>query len=157
MLKVFSMLNNKKIILHLYSAGCDDLIQEYASMCDQIQFHGYVSQVELQQVYASCDFLIGVGNSMNDFLPSKTYEYLAQMRPVVFFNSKGYENKVLENYPHSLQLFDDVDVSESVRKLGDFISREEGMTISKVELSSLYEKNTPDYVREVLINGLQGN
>ena len=126
-------------------------------MCDQIQFHGYVSQVELQQVYASCDFLIGVGNSMSDFLPSKTYEYLAQMRPVVFFNSKGYENKVLENYPHSLQLFDDVDVNESVSKLGDFISREVGMTISKVELSSLYEKNTPDYVREVLINGLQGN
>ena len=157
MLKVFSALSNKKIILHLYSAGCDDLVCRYAYQSAQILHHGYVSQDELQLVYGSCDFLVGVGNAVMDFLPSKTYEYLALRRPIVFFNPNGFDNEVLKKYPHSLQIADDVDVKDAVARFEVFVGSEKGKTISKKELYSLYEKNTPAYVKEVLINGLNGN
>ena len=157
MLKVFSALNNKRIILHLYSTGCDDVVLKYARRSEQIQLHDYVTQEELQQVYASCDFLIGVGNAVRDFLPSKTYEYLALRRAIIFFNPKGFENKVLEKYPHSLQIEEDDDLKDAVRCLEAFIESEHGKTISKDELFAIYNNNTPNYVREVLINGLNGN
>ena len=157
MLKVFSALNDKKIILHLYSSGCDEMVRKYATMSSQIQHHGYVSQEELQQVYASCDFLIGVGNAMNDFLPSKTYEYLSLRRSIVFFNPIGYTNNVLEKYPHSLQISDDNDLNDAVSRLETFISTEKGNTISQEELFKLYKTNTSTFVRDILITGLKNN
>lgn len=156
MLKVFSSLEDNRVLLHLYSAGCDDIIHRYSEMSSRIIVHGYVSQDELQKKYASCDILIGVGNALNDFLPSKTYEYLALRRPVVFFNPKGFENLVLAKYPHSLQVSDELSIEESVKRLQEFVSREKGKTITKEELHSLYPKNTSSYIREILINGLNG-
>lgn len=156
MLRIFSALTDKTIVLHLYSSGCDDIVRKYAGQSGQILHHGYVSQEKLQSVYASCDFLIGVGNAMNDFLPSKTYEYLSMRRPIIFFNPKGFANKVLIRYPHSLQISDDENVEEAIDKLVRFVTSERGKTISKEELYMLYEKNTPEYVRDVLIKGLKG-
>ena len=156
MLKVFSSLTKKKIILHLYCSGCEDIVNRYKTN-PNIIVNGYVSQEELQKVYASCDILIGVGNAMNDFLPSKTYEYLALRRPVVFFNHKGFDNHVLAIYPHSFQISDETPVGEAVKRFEEFVSREKGKTISKEELQSLYKKNTPAYIREILLNGLKDN
>lgn len=157
MLKVFSSLEDNRVLLHLYSSGCDEVVRRYSEDNSKIIMHGYVSQDELQKVYASCDFLIGVGNAMNDFLPSKTYEYLALRRPVVFFNPKGFENQVLAKYPHSLQVSDEMSVEEAVKSFEAFVAREKGKTISKEELQSLYHNNTPSYIKNILINGLNGN
>ncbi len=156
MLKVCSLLEDKRVLLHLYSSGCDDVVRRYSENSSRIIEHGYVSQGELQKVYASCDILIGVGNAMNDFLPSKTYEYLALRRPVVFFNPKGFGNLVLAKYPHSLQISDEIPEEEAVKRFKEFISLENGKTISKDELQSLYKSNTPSYIREILINELNG-
>lgn len=157
MLKVFSSLTDNRVFLHLYSSGCDEIVRKYSENSSGIKIHGYVSQDELQKVYSSCDFLIGVGNAMNDFLPSKTYEYLALRRPVVFFNPQGFGNQVLAIYPHSLQISDAMPIEEAVKSFEEFISLEKGKTISKEELQSLYKKNTPTYIREILSNGLNGN
>lgn len=157
MLKVFSSLEDKSVLLHLYSTGCDEIVRRYSENSPRIIVHGYVSQNELQKVYASCDFLIGVGNAMNDFLPSKTYEYLSLRRPVVFFNPKGYSNQVLVNYLHSLQVSDVMSVVEAAKSFEAFIKREKGKTISREELQLLYQNNTPSYIKNILINGLHGN
>lgn len=156
MLNVFSSIEDDRVLLHLYSSGCDEVVSNYSENSSRIIVHGYVSQDELQKVYASCDFLIGVGNAMNDFLPSKTYEYLALRRPVVFFNPKGFENQVLAKYPHSLQVSDEMSVEEAVKCFEEFVSHEKGKTISKGDLQSLYHNNSPSYIKEILINGLNG-
>jgi len=152
MLKVISALKDNNIILHLYSSGCDNLVQQYIS--NNIQANGYVSQNELQQIYASCDILIGVGNAMNDFLPSKTYEYLSLRRPIVFFNPKGFENKVLMKYPHSLQISDDTDIEQAATLFCEFVSKEKGSTIAEEELYKLYESNTDLNIRKILLTAL---
>lgn len=155
MLKIFSALNDKKIILHLYSSGCNDLVKGYAEKGDSIEANGYVSQKELQEIYASCDVLIGVGNAMKDFLPSKTYEYLSLRKPIVFFNPKGFGNIVLERYAHSLQISDDVDLNESIVKFEKFVKCERGKTISEEELNKIYNTNTEAHIREILVNALK--
>lgn len=154
MLKVFSTLNDKSVKLHLYSSGCDDLVARYAAKNEIIEANGYVSQKELQEIYASCDVLIGVGNAMNDFLPSKTYEYLSLRKPIVFFNPKGFDNKVLEKYPHSLQISDRVNLKEAIGIFEEFVDSEKGKTISEEELNIKYNTNTETYIRGILIKAL---
>lgn len=157
MLKVFSSLKENRVMLHLYSSGCEDIVLRYSENSSRIITHGYVSHDELQRVYASCDFLIGVGNAMNDFLPSKTYEYLSLCRPIVFFNSAGYDNKVLERYPHSLQLSDDMSIEASSELFEAFVKRERGKVISEDELKKIYSDNTDVNIRRILLNGLNEN
>ncbi len=154
MLKVFSSLTDKKIKLHLYCSGCEDIVNRYKDN-PNIIVNGYVSQEELKKVYASCDFLIGVGNKMNDFLPSKTYEYLSLRKPIVFFNPLGYHNEVLKQYPYSLQITDNLEISEAATQFEGFVSEEAGKTISKEDLDSLYYKNTDQNIRSILLKGLK--
>lgn len=155
MLKIFTALNEDNIVLHLYSAGCDDVVKTYTSNNINIISHGYVSQKELKQIYASCDFLFGVGNAAIDFLPSKTYEYLSLQRPIVFFNPKGFSNHVLKKYPHSLQLSDDMPIETATEKLKVFLTQEKGKIINEMELNQLYEPNTDTHVRQILLEALQ--
>lgn len=154
MLSVFSSMKDNNIQLHLYCSGCDDIVNQYRNY-PNIIVNGYVSQEELQKVYASCDVLIGVGNKMNDFLPSKTYEYLSMRKPIVFFNPQGFDNKVLLEYPHSLQITNDAVISEAVTRFEKFVDDEKGKTISREELESLYYKNTAQNIRTILLKGLK--
>lgn len=157
MLRVFSALKDNDVVLHLYSSGCDEIVRHYLDKSSCIESNGYVSQEELYGYYASCDFLVGVGNKMNDFLPSKTYEYLSLRRPIVFFNPVGYDNKVLERYPHSLQISDDMPIEVSSELFDNFVKREKGVAISEDELKRLYSENTGENIKRILLNGLNNN
>jgi hypothetical protein len=92
---------------------------------------------------------------MNDFLPSKTYEYLSLRKPIVFFNPLGYHNEVLKQYPYSLQITDNLEISEAATQFEGFVSEEAGKTISKEDLDSLYYKNTDQNIRSILLKGLK--
>ena len=156
MLKVFSALTDKKIVLHLYSAGCAEIVNSYG-MCKNILSNGYVSQEELKRVYASCDILIGVGNKLNDFLPSKTYEYLSWRKPIVSFNPKGYPNSVLAMYPYALQITDDIPVAEAAEQLDAFVKAQGGKAICEEELKSIYRTNTAENIRDILLKALKSS
>ncbi|MBO7636928.1 MAG: glycosyltransferase [Paludibacteraceae bacterium] len=157
MLKVFSALKGQNIVLHLFSSGCDDIVRQYAQNNDGIVTHGYVSQEELRDVYTSCDFLVGVGNATHEFLPSKTYEYLSLRRPIVFFNPKGFHNEVLGKYPCSLQISDDMMIKDAVLQLENFIINNRVSVITNKELQEIYHKNTPPYIKSMLLKGLSNN
>lgn len=154
MLKVFSALKNKNVVLHLFSSGCDDIVRQYVHNNSNIVSHGYVSQEELRDVYSSCDFLIGVGNASLEFLPSKTYEYISLCHPIVFFNPKGFHNGVLDKYQYSLQLSDDITIEEASYRLESFITKNHDSDITKVELKKIYYKNTQSYIKSLLLKGL---
>lgn len=157
MLKVFSALKGQNIVLHLFSSGCDDIVRQYTQNNNEIVTHGYVSQEELRDVYTSCDFLVGVGNATHEFLPSKTYEYLSLRRPIVFFNPKGFHNEVLEEYPCSLQISDDMMIKDAVLRLENFIINNRVSVITNKELQEIYHKNTPSYIKSIFLKGLSNN
>lgn len=154
MMKVFSILSRRDIILHLYSSGCDDMVSHYSRVSSNIVSHGYVSQKELREVYSSCDFLIGVGNVVKDFLPSKTFEYISIRKPIVFFNPKGANNPVLAKYPHALQISEDEQVSQAAELFIAFVESHKGTVILEEELGRIYPNNTGTHIRGILLSGL---
>lgn len=149
MLSIFSKLKNKKIILHLFSSGCKNIISKYADM-KTIIIHPIVSHSEMIEIYASADILIGLGNSVEEFLPSKTFEYIASRKPIVYFNCGNIKNKVLESYPYSLQLTDKEDITLNRDMLETFCIGYKGYIADKDDILQLYKSNTEDNIKAIL-------
>ena len=151
LLNVFSRISKETAELHLYSKGCENIILRH-SQDQSIVPHQMVTQSELQTVYQKADLLIGVGNSVSDFLPSKTFEYIAQRKPIVYFNHGSIGNDVLTHYPCALQLSDADSVEESVGKLLDFLVNLFNPLVDKELLMIIYKKNSPESIKGILSN-----
>lgn len=154
LLKYFSSIQSENIILDLFSSGCDKLIREYINKSNNIVAHGYVSRDELRKVYASANILIGVGNTLDDFLPSKTFEYISHRKPIVFFNPENKKNDVLNKYEYALQ-FNEVDNQiNGVAILVDFCNRYKNSFAEKSTILKIYNKHTPNEIKSILMKSL---
>ena len=149
MLKVFLMLHKHNIVLHLYSQGCEHLVRQFAG-CRNIIQHGLVRSSELQQIYADADALIGIGNSLKEFLPSKTIEYVATRKPIIYFNYPEIDNIVLVNYPSAIQIEMSENVNEVVARLYSFLSQLDGALVSEQQISQAYSKYSPANIKQIL-------
>lgn len=149
MLKLFSK-QEDAAVLHLYSIGCESLVDRYAKKCKNIVVHDLVSADEIKNIYSDADILVGIGNTEEELLPSKTYEYIAARKPVVFFNP-GKENDILKRYPLCLQInfFDNVD--EAAKRFKQFIFESKGQIVDKNDIERAFEKNLPSCVKKVLL------
>lgn len=149
MLNVLSRLNRRAFKLVLYSKGCENVVDEYANV-DNIERHGLITPTQLAEEYRKADILIGVGNSVSDFLPSKTFEYIAQGKPIVFFNYKGRDSKELMIHPLALQLSDDMPVETACARLLEFCERVKSESINEEELASIYSKHSPSNIKQII-------
>lgn len=151
LLNVFSYMPHN-VILHLYSKGCENIVSRYRAV-PNIILHDTVTLSELQAVYNSADILIGVGNAVRDFLPSKTFEYISQLKPIVYFNHADIENEVLSDYPIALQLSDEEDLVKASSKLRDFCTACASRAfIEKDAILNSYKKHTPPFIKEIIEN-----
>lgn len=137
------------ITLHLFSVGCEDIVERYTRQYRNIIVHQLVPNDQIGAVYAQADVLVGIGNATADFLPSKTYEYIATGKPIVYFNYRGINNSVLANYPLQLQL-SELDF-ESREKLASFCNESIGSSVSYDDILLYYKENSYEAIRKVLI------
>lgn len=150
MLKVFSQLSQETVELHLYSQGCDVTVAKYVNGTSIIE-HGLVPPSKLQEIYKEADILIGIGNAVADFLPSKTFEYIAQRKPIVYFNHNSLKNEVLNDYPCALQVTDAEPIEEVIRKFLDFVSKRPSSLVDKNLLEKAYFKHSSKEIKKVLL------
>lgn len=149
MLDVLSRFDRKTFKLVLYSKGCENVLIDYTNV-DNIEQKGLITPTQLAEEYKKADILIGVGNAVSDFLPSKTFEYIAQGKPIVYFNYKGHDSKELEIYPLALQLSDDMPVETACARLLEFCERVKTETIKEEVLESLYSKHSPSNIKQII-------
>ncbi|WP_288275586.1 glycosyltransferase [uncultured Prevotella sp.] len=149
MLKVLSKLNRNTFKLVLYCKGCENVLGEYSNV-DNIEQHGLITPTQLAEEYRKADILIGVGNSVSEFLPSKTFEYIAQGKPIVYFNYKGHNSQELEIYPLALQLSDEMPVETACASLLEFCERVKTETVREEDLAAIYTKHSPSNIKQII-------
>lgn len=154
MLKTFAALENKDIKLHLFSIGCEGIVNRYAGKNPNIIMHSLVSQNEIKEIYAQADALVGVGNSISEFMPSKIYEYIAACKPILFFNYGNNHNEVLNGYPSSRQFCSAESTENSAKELTAFVKNLDSRDISRGEIENAYKENTPANITEILRTAL---
>lgn len=145
-------------VLHLFcSSDCDELInQAVAASHGKIVRHGIVGPDEIADVYTEADVLVSVGNSLPEFKPSKTFEYIATCKPILNIYYNGLRDDVLEKYPMSLQICNSAEAILSAKEIDEFISISAGKMVLADEIKTRFKKYMPDSIQTIMTNALRG-
>lgn len=149
MLEIFSRINDDRIILHLYSSGCDEIVKKYTSNCKNIIAHGRVSQDVIKKVYEDADVLINIGNANEDFVPSKTFEYIGTGKPIINFYYGSKPDNAMERYPIVVNISNGIGEGSGYA-IKDFIRRSVAMRVSKQQIAILYPENNAGDIKRLL-------
>ena len=150
MLQAFHAVSNPDIRLHLYSTGCEDIVNQYSAQDSRILPHAPVSYEKIREIYKSADVLVNVENSSPEFLPSKLFEYIAACRPIVSFGS-GQSRELLKAHPAALHISC---TEEAEKDLQQFLETKRGVTIAADEIERLYERHSQNSIRSILTDAL---
>lgn len=153
MLETFSKMNDDRIILHLYSSGCDELVNKHALNCKKIIVHGRVSQDVIKKVYEDADVLINIGNANEDFVPSKTFEYIGTGKPIINFYYGSKPDSVMGRYPIVINIPNEQGKVDS-NMVESEICKLKNSYISNDEIEMIYPENTAHYIKELLMNNV---
>ena len=151
MLDLFSRISDKTVNLHLYTTGCGELVGKYASNVNSITLHGRVPYEEIKRVYQKADFLVNIGNSNSDFIPSKTFEYIATGKPIINFYYGNKPDSVLSKYPLAFHI-SNKEKQHEVKPIEEFLKSNTGKVLSRRDIEQIYPCNATDYIKNLLKN-----
>ena len=114
---------------------------------------GYCSQRVLEEEIGQADFLINIGNTVKNQLPSKVIEYIATGKPIINLSQIDdcSSMRVLQNY----ELFLNIDakcISENKEIIRNYISESIGRTIPWEKIKEQYREYTPEYVANTILS-----
>jgi glycosyltransferase involved in cell wall biosynthesis len=153
LLRTFLLTKNTDLVLHLYAASdCEKGIDEYVRQSSgRIVRHGLVDAVEIQKVINSADILVSVGNSIPEFKPSKTFEYIATGLPIINFYQNGLIDEVLERYSCALQIDSNIDNYDAAVEVKNFCIINRGKQMESSSIHSVFKKHVPNNIKNILI------
>jgi len=157
---ISELMNNKSNIeLHIFGSGdCYSIIHYYQSIFpNQIKYHGHVNSEIAESARENCDILLSIGNISNNQLPSKTFEYMSAMKPIIHFSSNKTDDtiSILRRYPSSCILFEDsIRFRENLVKLEEFLKTENKID-SFDQLEKIFFDAVPSYTSEKILRYLQ--
>lgn len=155
LLRSFLGIRNENFLLHLFSTSdCEELIDKYIEQSEgRIIKHSPVSSSEVSNYLISADILINVGNSVPEFKPSKTFEYISTGKPIVNFFRNNLLDEELNHYPLCVQVNEDsLSIAESSQLIESFCIANKGLVIEWTELEKRYEKNTQENIKKILFS-----
>ncbi len=155
MLKTFAQLRDLPVRLHLFSRGCEDIVQKYTGQTDRILVRERVTPDEMAAVYAEADVLVNVDNASAEFMPSKIFEYIVSGKPIVNFYATGRGRQILDAYPLCLQL-DNGSAEPGTEALQEFLQSCSRQQLSGEEVVARYRKHAPEEIFKVLMGALRG-
>ena len=149
MLDMFGKLKDDHIKLHLFSTGCDEVVEKYALKCSSIISHGRISYEEIQKVYFHANVLVNIGNANSDFIPSKTFEYIATGKPIVNFYYGNEPDAVLNRYSLAFHIHNGEPQGDCL-KLEKFLLNNKSAEMPREKIERLYPENTIGFVENLL-------
>ncbi len=134
---------DSNIKLHLYGPSKSDVPYKCSN---SIEFHDKVNMEEAQKIIQNADFLVNIGNKMNNQIPSKIFEYISTGLPIINIckNRDCPTIKLLNNYGNSITLLEDNELFEiQLKELYIFIKTHFDKKIIKKEIVNNYFDYTP--------------
>lgn len=138
--------------LHLYYRDCENIINKYKEkLGDRLHVNGFIyDQEEYKKVIGKADFLINLGNIVDNQIPSKMFAYVSFGVPVIHFtnNPKDYTNDLFKNYP----IFATFDYNNCpINKLIEYVKNHLGKSIDYSEISKCFNEYTIENVVKKLL------
>ncbi len=151
----FSKLVGQDFKLDFFSRGSlEHIIEKYEGLTSgKIKRNGYIQREKLLEIIANSDFLLSIGNEGLEAIPSKIFEYMSALKPIIHFYKNDSDSCLpyLKNYPHVLMIKEDEKkIEEICQSLKDFMEKTLGKTIKYSEILGSFEMNTPKYTADIL-------
>lgn len=143
-------------ILHLYSRGCNSIIDKYKEVLgDRLQANGYILDAEeYNKMIGRADFLVDVGNTVSNQVPSKILTYCSFGKPIIHF--KNCEDEVIGDKFAEYPLFSVIDYAEDIervtKEIETSVKMHFGETVPYQEIKNNFSECTVEYVAEKIKN-----
>ena len=123
---------------------------------DSVFIHPPVSGEKINMIIRESDVLLNFSNDLDNFAPSKIFDYIATGRPIIDVIYKGRErNEVFKRYPALLEIVNPGDIEKDAERLVSYISTSEKNRVSFKTLADVYSEAMPSRVLSELIRKLK--
>ena len=156
MLNLFSHFSNRSIHLYIW---CNNLSDESRAellslLPSNVTFCGALPQNDMQCVLAGADFLVNLGNSITNQLPSKLLDYISLRKPIIniYKNDKCPTRDIISNYPLAISISENEDINMAASKVECFINENIGNRVDSQIVSNNYHDYLPEVVADYLLS-----
>lgn len=160
LLSVLSELSKRNnFTFTFYSKGdCENMIATVSKENRNIRQMGYVKKEELEKAFNDAMFLINIGNSISNSVPSKLISYISYKKPIIHFSSQEDDicNFYLKEYPLSLIIRQENSIEESCSQIISFIEKFNNSDYNDLDIEEIFKMNTPKFSAS-LINSILNN
>lgn len=150
--------SDSPVTWHVFSSGCyADLLQDFSRRHpDRLVCHRPVKVHEIRDVMNACDILVNVSNDMDQFFPSKVFDYLSTGKPILNFTyPKRMKNPLFEKHPHYLDVEMFGAAERDAARVQAFCEANHGRGMTPQEVFARYPEYTPERNLQTLIQQLE--
>jgi len=157
-LKIFSMLSDDRILLHLFHRGdCSDIVRRYSLVSKNIISYNSLPVEQVYEVENQADIFLNIGNNVGLFFPSKLVEYISFGKPIINFHDASFRyGELLDRYPYVLNIENNGRISEEiVAELLNFCITNKNNRVLFPELAKKFEDCTPNFISSLFIKEIE--
>lgn len=142
--------STKNTSLHIMGNlnDCEDIIIELSrKFPERIFFYGSIDRKLLFRALNSTDYLLNIGNHLENQVPSKLFEYMATGKPIIHFYTLAQDTCLpyLDKYKLSLALDLSEQKNEQTKLIHNFVCENINKKISFIDINHTFLKNTPKF------------
>lgn len=155
MLKIFNLyLKGNEGVLNLYTFGnYNNTIKDYALNNELIKDNGSLPSSMVYGELDKADYLVAVGNSISNQVPSKIFEYLSFGKPIIYFYEIDNDSNVeiLKKYPYGLCIRqNDNEIESNLSKLKEFCKKNKNRILSFDKVAKIFPDALPEYTANLI-------
>lgn len=144
LLQVISKIKSKKF--HLFIAGKTDYyncISTYIKKCPNIHYLGELSYSKIKEMNSEADYLVNIGNSLDNMVPSKIFEYMSLGKPIISTVKIEKDPSIpyLKEYSNYFLLNEDDSLEHSIKLLENYLEQSHDIK-QNVDLFTLNKPST---------------
>ena len=118
-----------------------------------LYWHRSIPSNLVSSVLSSADFLVAVGNSVSNQVPSKIFEYISFGKPIIYFFEVDDDSnlEILKKYPNSICIKQEKNITEeSTLELKHFCENNNNRTTPFEKVAELYPDALPEYTASLI-------
>lgn len=158
-LKLFSRCYDKSIHLRFAGTGQEKLVKKYidGALKGRLEHVGEIDIEDSVTFMQNSDFLINIGNTVNNQVPSKLFDYISTGLPIInICKSRNCPTiPYLNKYGLAISIIEDEEkLNEQCEILEKFIHDNVGRRIQFEYIKEAFNENTAEYVGKAFIDTL---
>lgn len=161
-LKICSRIKNPYVSFYFLGKGQEELLQEYANgeLAGKLHIIGNLSAKACEEWLLSADFLLIIGNNVENQVPSKVFSCMSYGLPIIGTckSQKCPSIAYLQRISNALVIEEsqnDERIDCLVKQIEDFIEKYKKTKLSYEQIKEYAWEYTPEYITEMFISVFQ--